>query len=292
METGFLVIELIATLAAAAAAIFAGWTASKSTESTEAAKKSADASRAAVEVARETARAAKETVEEARLARRDAIAPRLVLTRNFTGFVMSWPSEGNDILPSFKTNGQEPQPLSFDLTNYGGPALEVRLNYHLDDPEGNISQSDRLTELGIRFNERPVSFDIDHLRAVQYPRKDGSHVTVGLQYDWSGFFASCAPQQTLNVLSPYEMLNTIFVRGLHTTHHTSGRRIMRLTITIDYFDIDGAHGQIVFAFEIIVLLSGNRDPAVVTGGIKEKPIYRKPPPIRHHDGEAAMDSEP
>lgn len=230
-----------------------------------------------------SAQAAGEAVKEARLAREASIAPRLVLEKAFSGLHLR---SQDPTIPvpgvSYMTSSDPPRTPTFAITNHGGgPAMEIRVNFMLDDPNGDYSNSQRLRDLNLSISMEQDTDPPQDTAFLRLHRPDGSIEGIPLYQTWIEEIPSCAPGQMRAVRYPFHLMNVMFLRGLEAANcdpEDERTKPMTLTVRLEYNNVDGVYGQTQFRYEAHSFWNMDVDPILVYGGLRELPMYSKPAP--------------
>lgn len=235
------------------------------------------------------AEAAKEAVKEARLARKAELAPRLVLERDFLDFHLQWPHP--DTLngePAFLARkhwkDKDPSPPTFSLTNHGvGPALELRVVFEFEDPNGDLLVPEQLGPFGISAQDEPESDVQPAFKTLTYQGQNGQGVGLPLYQRVTTDIANCAPGQTRTIDFPQALLNRLFLRGLQYWDRGLGMQSIErlvLSIRISCHTVEGESYSTQFRFHALPFYYGGLDPIVVYGHFWELPMYLKSDELR------------
>ena len=233
-------------------------------------------------ISKGSARAAEASVEEARKARLAEQSPRLVLERDFLDFHFQWPHpdtlNGEPVFLARKDwKDRSPSPPTFSLTNYGqGPALEVKLVFDLEDPNGELTVPEVFAPLGLSIFHTPQMPNQPRVLALAFGPPHGRGSALPLYRRWTTDIPNCAPGQTRTVEFPVHLLNTLFLRGLQYWVRRGDEDAIRdviLTVRISAHTVDGVSYATQFRFKAFPFWQGLQDPLIVNGHFNELPMY-------------------
>ena len=251
-------ISALGTLVAAIAAAYSAWTSKVS------------------------ARAARDAVTEARQARREELAPKLVLEKDFLDLRFQWPHpaslNGEAVFLARKHwKDAAPAQPTFSLENYGqSPALEVTIVWELTDPHGAFKVPDQLQALGLSIQEGPgTTRDGAVIQSLMYSRSDGSGSALPLYHKWTTDIPSCSDRQKRTVEFPQHILNVLFIRGLQLGPTMPGDE-MTLTATVSCYAVDEARYEREFCWKAVPFYHGEINPVVAYSHLFELPVHAKP----------------
>ena len=232
-------------------------------------------------ISQKSARAARESVEEARLARREELAPKLILEKTFLDFKFYWPHadslNGEAVFLSRKHwKDSNLSPPTFTLQNFGqSPALEVTIVWDLEDPSGEFHVPDHLKPLGISLSSVGTLPGGGTIQSLMFSKADGSSSGLPLYRKWTTDIPSCSPGQERDVEFPVHLLNTFFLRGLQRGSTTSDKDMI-LTAKITCHAVDGTLHSNQFRWKVIPFHHGQTNPIIVYGHFFELPVFPKP----------------
>jgi hypothetical protein len=232
-------------------------------------------------IAKQSVKAARDSVEEARLARKGDLAPRLILEKDFLDFQFFWPHastlNGEPVfLARRHWKDNDPKPPTFTLENFGqSPALELSIEWELDDSGTNYTLPAALHELGLSVSEQTLG-EASGVKTFMFKRSSNGNAFTGLPLykKWTTDIPSCSPGQRRTIDFPVHILNTLFLRGLQNGA-TVGEQLT-LTAKLSCHSMDGTEYTGQFRWHAMPFYYGQTSPVLVYGHFHELPIYPKP----------------
>lgn len=164
---------------------------------------------------------------------------------------------------------------TFSIKNCGQtPALEVTIVFELDDPNSEFILPKNYQDLGLSL--RKYSHQ-DGTSSVEY-RRPGANggVGLGLLHKVTADLPNCLPNQIRTVEFPFQLLNTLFLRGLQLGDKYYAEHDIILSAHISYFAADFSKEGTQFRWKISPFTHGGINPVEVFGHCYELPMYPKP----------------
>jgi hypothetical protein len=231
--------------------------------------------------ARKSASAAESSVEEARRARIAEQTPRLVFERNFGDLFFTWPPEDDHANgePNFRAHKSATDKSfvrpSFSFSNFGQtPALDVHLDFELDDPNGKLAVPKGFQELGLSVSKRA-----EDLVALTYETPTGS-ISQPPARTSSIYFPHVAPGQSREVEFPHLLLNRLFLRGIQNWQRKGDFAALTLIVQVNCSTTEGDECSTQFRFRAYPRCPLVEVPVIVLVRFDELPMYaRERPPL-------------
>lgn len=232
-------------------------------------------------ISKQSVKAAKDSVEEARLARKGELAPRLILERDFLDFQFFWPHPDSvNGEPMFLARrhwkDSDPKPPTFILENFGqSPAVELSIEWELDDTSADYTLTPGLGELGLSVSEHALNEGV-RVATFMFRQAGSSGAFTGLPLyrKWTTDVPSCSPGQRRSIEFPTHILNLLFLRGLQNGA-TVGKQLT-LVAKISCHAMDGTQYTGQFRWQAMPFYYGQTNPVLVYGHFQELPTYPKP----------------
>lgn len=235
-------------------------------------------------IARLSAKIAKEGVEEARIARKAQISPRLVLERDFLDFHFVYPHAGTlngeaVFLARRHWQDTEPKPPTFSLKNCGeGPAIEVRIVFEFEDPNGGYDIPPMFIPVGLNVITMPTLPQSEIVQTLQFLQPNGQGAGLPLYRKWTTDVPNCAPGQTRTIEFPQLLLNTLFLRGLQYWDRRGNENAIKditLVVRLSCHTAEGDRYSTQFRFAAFPFWQGQSTPLIVHGHFRELPMYEQ-----------------
>jgi hypothetical protein len=223
--------------------------------------------------ARKSASAAEASVEEFRRARIAEQTPRLVLERNFGDLFFEWPHSdyrnAEPALLAHKSASDESfVPPTFSLSNFGQtPALEVQIDFELDDANGKLAVPKGFKPLGLSMGNTT-----GELATLTYKTLSGG-LTVPPARTSTADFPHVAPGQTRELEFPKLLLHRLFLRGIQNWQRKGDIAPLTLIAKVSCHTMDGYHCWTQFRFQAYPRCPLVEVPVIVLVNFHELPMY-------------------
>lgn len=232
-------------------------------------------------IAKQSVKAARDSVEEARLARKGDLAPRLILEKDFLDFQFFWPHastlNGEPVfLARRHWKDNDPKPPTLTLENFGqSPALELSIEWELDDSDTNYALPSALHEMGLSVSEQTLG-QVSGLKTLMFKLSGDGNGFAGtpLLKKWTTDVPSCSPGQRRSIEFPVQILTMLFLRGLQ--NGATGSKHLTLTAKLTCRAFDGTKYTGQFRWQAMPFYYGQTSPVLVYGHFHELSIYPKP----------------
>ncbi|WP_395614415.1 hypothetical protein [Allosphingosinicella sp.] len=231
---------------------------------------------------RSAAKAAEAGVDEARKTRKAQQAPSLILERDFLDFHLAWPHpdslNGEPVFLARRDwQDKNPIPPTFSLTNYGAsPALELTVDFFLEDPNGEFSVPAAFEPAGVSMMDAPMGPGLASVRTLNFRNPDGRGCGLSLPDTWKTEIPHCAPDQTRSVEFPRNILSRFFLRALQDWEKREtgpGIEALVLTVKIKCRTVEDDPYETQFRYKAHPFLGVSQNQLVVAGSFFELPMY-------------------